>query len=347
MKALVYRGPHDIRCESVPEPELPNERSAIVRVRAAGICGSDLHIYEGHGFVPGEGYTVGHEAVGVVEAIGSAVTNFSVGDDVFVCASIGCGHCPACARGQVILCENPTEAGVFGIGMGFGGCQAELVAVPAADTNLVALPEGVSDASALVLTDNAPTGWYGARLGRISYGDTVAVVGLGPVGLMAVNAALLMGASTVFAIDPVPSRQAQAVALGAVAVVGDPVTDIMQATSGRGVNVVIEAVGADDTVHLATNIAGRCGRVSVVGINQRNDFPFNMLLAQVKALEFTIGLCSVQYELPALLSLTTAGRLDPGSIVTDHYALADGADAYARFAARDNGVSKVVLDVST
>jgi alcohol dehydrogenase len=347
MKALVYRGPRDIRFESVADAVLPNERGAIVRVRAAGICGSDLHIYDGHGFVPGEGYTVGHEAVGVVEAVGTAVANFSVGDEVFVSASIGCGRCRECARGLVILCENPAESGVYGIGMGIGGCQAELVAVTAADSNLFSLPKGVSDDSALVLTDNAPTGWFGARLGRIAPGDTVAVVGLGPVGLMAVTAAVVMGASTVYAVDPVASRRAQAVALGAVAVSGDPVSDIQQATGGRGVNVVVEAVGADQTIALSNSLAGRGGRVSVVGVNQRRDFPFDMVLAQIKCLEFTIGLCSVQHELPALLALTTSGRIDPGRIVTNRFSLADGADAYACFAARGDGVSKVVLDIAT
>ena len=301
-------------------------------MRSAGICGSDLHIYDGHGFVPGEGYTVGHEAVGTVEAVGTAVTNFSVGDEVFVSASIGCGRCRECARGLVILCENPGESGVYGIGMGIGGCQAELVAVTAADTNLVALPKGVSDDSALVLTDNAPTGWYGARLGRIAPGDTVAVIGLGPVGLMAVTAALVMGASTVYAVDPVDSRRAQAVALGAVAVGGDPSPTSNRRPVDEASTWSSRPSAPTTTIELANYLAGRGGRISVVGINQRGDFPFNMLLAQVKCLEFTIGLCSVQHELPTLLALTTSGRIDPGSIVTNRFALTDGADAYACFA---------------
>jgi len=264
---------------------------------------------------------------------------------VFISASIGCGRCPECARGHVMLCANPAESGVYGIGMGIGGCQAEFVAVTSADTNLVALPAGVSDNSALVLTDNAPTGWYGARLGRVTPGDTVAVIGLGPVGLMAVASAIIMGASTVFAIDPVEARRAQAQQLGAVPVAGDPISVTQAATGGRGVDVVIEAVGADQTIQLATELAGRHGRVSVVGVSQNGAFPFNMALAQLKSLEFTIGLCSVQYELPALMALTASGRLDPGSVVTHHFDLAEGADAYACFAAREGGVSKVVLDI--
>ncbi len=345
MQALVYRGARDIRCESVPDAVLPDERGAVVQVRAAGICGSDLHIYSGHGFVPGDGYTVGHEAVGLVVEVGSAVTGFAVGDEVFVPASVGCGRCGPCGRGVVARCENPGEGGVYGIGTRLGGCQAERVAVPSADANLVAAGPPMTDDAALVLTDNAPTGWYGARLGRVQPGDTVAVVGLGPVGLMAGCAAQIMGASQVLAVDLVESRRRQASDMGMTAVEGDPAAAVSAATRGRGADVVIEAVGADETIRLATELAGRGGRVSVVGVSHARSFPFDMVIAQLKALEFTIGLCSVQHELPALLSLTTTGRLDPGSVVTHHLPLEHGADAYALFESRADGVGKVVLDV--
>ena len=345
MKALTYHGPQDVRYESVPDPTLPSERGAVVRVRSAGICGSDLHIYGGHGFGGGTGYSIGHEAVGDVVEVGSAVTRFAPGDRVLVPASVGCGRCAPCGRGVVFLCENFGEAGVYGVGHALGGCQAEAIAVPAADMNLVAIPEGMSDDAALVLTDNAPTGWYGARLGRIAHGDTVAVVGLGPVGLMAAASALIMGASRVLAVDLVESRRALAATLGAVPVEGDPRSEVLALTGGRGADVVIEAVGGDATIGLATDLAGRCGRVSVVGVSQSPTYSFNMLMAQLKCLEFTIGLCSVQAELPALIPLTTSGRLDPGAIVTHRFPLEAGPDAYALFAARTDGVAKVVLDL--
>jgi alcohol dehydrogenase len=346
MKALTYHGPRDIRCTSVPDATLPGERGAVVAVRAAGICGSDLHIYHGHGFSPGVGYPVGHEAVGEVVEVGSAVERFAVGDSVLLAASVGCGHCDACGRGQVFLCSSPGEVGVYGVGHALGGCQAELVAVPAADMNLVALPDGMGDDAGLVLTDNAPTGWYGARLARIAPGDTVAVVGVGPVGLMSVAAAFVMGAARVLAVDVVASRRERAAALGAVPVGDDPIGEVLRLTGGRGADVVVEAVGADATIELAVGLAGRCGRVSVVGVSQNPAFAFNMLLAQLKCLEFTIGLCSVQAELPALLALTASGRLDPGAIVSHHLPLEAGADAYALFSAREDGVCKVVLDVT-
>lgn len=346
MKALTYHGPRDIRWESAPDATLPDERGAVVRVRAAGICGSDLHIYDGHGFSPGTGYALGHEAVGDVVEVGSAVERFAVGDSVLLAASVGCGHCDACGRGMVFLCANPGEAGVYGVGHALGGCQAELVAVPAADMNLVAMPAGMSDDTGLVLTDNAPTGWYGARLARIAPGDTVAVVGLGPVGLMAVAAARIMGAARVLGVDLVPERRARAATLGAEPVGDDPAADVLRLTGGRMADVVVEAVGADATIELAMGLAGRSGRVSVVGVNQNPAFTFNMLMAQLKCLEFTIGLCSVQRELPALLALTEGGRLDPGAVVSHHLPLEAGAEAYALFAAREDGVSKVVLDLA-
>jgi threonine dehydrogenase-like Zn-dependent dehydrogenase len=345
MRALVYRGAQDVRCESVPDAVLPDERGAVVQVASAGICGSDLHIYGGHGFVPGDGYTIGHEAVGTVVEVGSAVGRFAVGDRVLVTASVGCGRCRPCLAGNVLLCENPGENGVYGVGMALGGCQAELVAVPAADMNLAAVPEALGDDTALVLTDNAPTGWYGARLGRIGPGDRVAVVGLGPVGLMAIAGAQVMGAAEVYAVDLVEERRRQAAAMGAIAVGEDPVAEIRAATGGQGVDVVVEAVGADATIALALRLAGRQGRVSIVGVSQNRAFPMDLQLAQVKCLEMAIGLCSVQQELPTLLALSEAGRIDPGAIVTHHLPLEEGAEAYALFASRADGVSKVVLDV--
>jgi threonine dehydrogenase-like Zn-dependent dehydrogenase len=220
-----------------------------------------------------------------------------------------------------------------------------MVAVPAADANLAALG-GLSDEAALVLTDNAPTGWYGARLGRIEPGDTVAVVGLGPVGLMAVAGAQIMGAARVLAVDLVPGRRAAAAACGAIPIEGEPVAEVARLTDQRMADVVIEAVGADATIALAMKLAGRCGRVSVVGVSQARAFPFDMTIAQLKCLEFTIGLCSVQHELPHLLALTAAGRLQPESVVTHHLPLDAGPEAYALFHERRDGVGKVVLQVS-
>ena len=344
MKALTYDGPRDIGYRDVADPVPQDEAAAVVAVRLSGICGSDLHIYDGHGFSPDLGFCVGHEAVGEVVEVGSGVRRFSVGDRVLVPASTGCNDCPACHRGIVARCEKQ-EAFCYGLSHALEGSQAEAVAVPHADGNLVAVPEGVDDDAALLLTDNLPTAWYGARRAHIRPGDRVAVVGLGPVGLLAAMSALTMGASRVFAVDLVPERRARAAALGTEPIDGPDVkAEILEATEGRGPEVVLEAVGSDATIALALGLVRPAGRVSVVGVSQSMDFSFPMALAMVKELEFHIGLCSVQAELPALLPLVAAGRLRPADIVTHHMGLSEGAAAYELFSSRSDGVGKVVLD---
>lgn len=345
MRALTYEGPHTIAYSTMPDPTPANLDGAVVRVRACGICGSDLHIYEGHGFSADLGFCVGHEAVGEVVEVGSGVRRFAVGDRVLVPASTGCNGCAACAAGRVAQCERYL-GGCYGLGALLQGSQAEAVAVPFADGNLLRLPDAVSDEAALMLTDNAPTAWYGARRARIAPGDTVLVIGLGPVGLLSVMAAQIMGAARVFAVDLVAARRARAAALGAEPIADDLAGELVQRTGGRGVDVVLEAVGADATIRLAIDVVRRAGRVSVVGVNQTSKFSFPMALAQFKELEFHIGLCSVQYELPALLALVTAGRLRPEVAISHRLPLSQGPEAYRIFAARADNVSKVVLDPS-
>ncbi|QIS11990.1 zinc-binding dehydrogenase [Nocardia arthritidis] len=346
MKALTYEGPRRISYSEVPDPALPGPDGAIVAVSAAGICGSDLHIFGGHGFAEGTGYCVGHEAVGEIVEIGPAAVGFAVGDRVLVPASAGCGHCVPCRGGLIAMCEKvrrPIDA-CYGLGGALQGGQAQLLPVPHAETNLVRVPDEVSDDAAVVLTDNAPTAWYGARRARIAPGDSVVVIGLGPVGLMAVQSAFVLGASRVLAVDLVPERREHARRLGAEPVESEQPKRAIREMLGGGADVVLEAVGADATIALALAVAGRRGRVSVVGVSANTAFPVNMVLAQVKELEFHIGLCSVQYELPTLLRLTAAGRLRPEAVVSHHLGLSEGADAYRLFASRDDGVSKIVLD---
>ena len=343
MRALTYEGPQQVAVSEVPDAVLPDEEGAVVRVTASGICGSDLHIYDGHGFSDTTGYSLGHEAVGIVEEVGSDVHTVRPGDRVLVTASVACGRCAPCAHGHITLCETG-RSGCWGLGHAYAGTQAEALAVPTADRNLVPLPESLSDAAGIVLTDNLPTAWYGARRGRVGPGDTVAVVGLGPVGLLSVLSAQVMGAARVLAIDLVPERRAAAAALGAEPVEADDVrAAVAEMTDGRGADVALEAVGADATLTLALDLAGREGRVSIVGVNQSMDFSMRMVLAQLKCLEIHIGLCSVQHELPTLLRLAASGRIDPSVVVTHTMALDDGPDAYALFASRADGVGKILL----
>ena len=344
MRALTYHGPHDVRHEEVADPSLRGSDGAIVAISCCAICGSDLHIYSGHGFSTELGYCVGHEAVGEVVEAGRAVTRFKVGDRVMVPASVGCGSCLMCRGGLVLRCER-SEFDCYGLSSKLPGSQAQAVAVPHADCNLVALPESVSDEAAVVLTDSGPTGWYGARRARVAPGDTVAVIGLGPVGLMSVLASITMGAARVLAIDLVPSRRDAAERLGAEPIAGDdPVLEVRERTGGVGVDAAIEAVGSDATIATALRLARAGGRVSVIGVNQGMSLPYPMALAQIKELEFHTGLCSVQRELPALLALTESGRIDPTFVISHRMRLADGPEAYQLFNSREDGVSKVVLD---
>ena len=347
MKALVYHGPNDIRCDSVEDPSPDRIDGAVVRITSAGICGSDLHIYQGHGFSPEPGYIVGHEAIGEVVEVGSAVRRFKTGDRVLVPASTGCLTCVECRRGRVIRCQN-AMMGCYGLGHALPGSQAGAVAVPSADNGLQLIPDGISDDQAVLLTDNLPTAWYGARRAGIQPGDTVAVIGLGPVGLCAVASAFAMGAARVFAIDLVPERRAHATSLGA-----EPIDDadvqqaILERTGGRGADCAIEAVGLDATIRLAMQLVRIEGTVSVVGVNQSGNFDFNMALAQFKGLSFHIGLCSVQAELPALIPLVQSGRIDPSVTISHRMGLSQGPEAYRLFDSRKDDVRKVILDPTT
>ncbi len=346
MKALLYQGPEDIRCESIPDATPADAEGAVVRVSRAGICGSDLHIYAGHGFSPETGYAVGHEAVGEVVETGSGVSRFRVGDRVLVPGSTGCSSCVRCLQGEVFFCENG-KAGCYGLSHALEGSQAEAVAVPSADTGLVRIPESITDEQALLLTDNLPTAWLGARRAGIEPGDVVLVVGLGPVGIGAVQSAFAMGASKVLGLDLVKARRIHAEKLGAIPIdPEDAAQQVLEQSDGRGPRCVIEAVGSDATIRLACELCQPGGAVSIVGVNQNPQMEFNMLLAQAKQLTCVISLCSVQAELKTLIPLVESGRLDPSVVVTHRMGLSEGAEAYRQFAAREGDVLKVVLDPS-
>lgn len=343
MKALVYHGPHDIRCDDVPDPDPGDVDGAIVRIAQSGICGSDLHIYEGHGWAD-PGHTTGHEAIGEVVEVGSRVGRFRTGDRVLISGAAACATCRSCGQGRIDRCTSG-KASVFGIGIGIGGSQAEAVAVPGADNTLAAIPDGMSDDQALMLTDNLPTGWFGATRADIRPGSTVAVVGLGPVGQHAVESAMILGASRVLALDLVPERLDAAAAVGAepLQVDADTVAKVYELTGGQGVDASIEAVGRDDSIRLAVDIAGRGATISIVGVPQSPEIPVPSMMLQGKNQTLRLSLCPVQSTWEALVPLVVSGRLHPERVVTTRLPLSEGADAYARFCARENGVMKVVL----
>jgi threonine dehydrogenase-like Zn-dependent dehydrogenase len=259
MKAVVFHGVGDIRLEDVPDPRIEAATDAIVRLTASAICGTDLHFVRGT--LPGvrPGTILGHEGVGIVEEVGASVRNVHVGERVLVASTIACGYCGYCREGYYACCDNsnpngahagtaffggPAESG------GFHGLQAERARVPFANVGLVRLPDDVTDDQAIMLSDIFPTGYFGARLADIGSGNTVAVLGCGPVGQFAIASARMLGAGRIFAVDSVPSRLEMARAQGAEVVdfeIEDPVEAIHELTGGSGVDRAIDAVGVDAT----------------------------------------------------------------------------------------------------
>lgn len=343
MKALRYFGARDIRYDSMDDPGLESDSDAIVKMEACSICGSDLHIYHGHGFSEDVGFCVGHESVGEVVEVGRAVRQLRVGDKVMMPAAVGCGACRSCLAGNVIDCAN-NASGCYGLSARLQGVQAEAIRVPAADMNAVRIPEGISAEQALMMTDAMATAWFGARMADIGPGDGVAVVGLGPIGLMAVESAYVMGAGVVYAIDPIAGRRALAEAAGAIALHPDVALDtIREATHGRKLDCVIEAVGSDATVDLSLRLVRKRGTVSVIGVQQSRRYPFPLERAFAGGLTFRAGTCSVPEELPALIPLIRAGRLRPERYISHRMPLSEGEEAYRMFDARTEGALKMVL----
>ncbi|MDO9336949.1 MAG: alcohol dehydrogenase [Caulobacteraceae bacterium] len=343
MKALRFHGARDIRYESMDDPVLHDDRDVLVKVTGCAICGSDLHIYHGEGFSEDLGFCVGHEAVGEVVEIGRGVRRLKSGDKVMISAAVGCGACASCLRGDVVRCETGSGA-CYGLSSRLQGSQAEAVRVPAGDFNAAIIPDGVSEDQALLLTDGMATAWYGVTNADIRPGGSAAVVGLGPIGLMAVEQILVKGAARVFAIDPVPERRAIAEELGALALHPDEAVEtIRELTRGRMVDSIVEAVGHDRTIDLALRLAARRGTVSVIGVNQDRRFDFPMARAFAMGLTFRIGTCSVQETWPELIPLLQAGRLKPERMISHRLPLSAGAEAYAMFDGRKDGALKMVL----
>lgn len=342
MKGLAFHGAADVRYGDMADPVPVQETDVVVRMRLCSICGSDLHIYHGGLAPPRQLFGIGHEAIGEVVEIGRGVKRLKVGDQVMLPGSTGCGNCRFCAVGLVNSCEGGGMK-VYGIGRELEGCQAEAILVPAGDFNAIAIPEGITDEQALLLTDSLSTAYMGCINADVAPGKSVAVVGLGPIGLHAIECAFSLGAQVVYAVDLLPARREAARAMGAIAL--DPATAleaITQATSGRLVDCAIEVVGAAVTTQLAIDLVGKQGTVSVIGAGLvRFDFPIQSVFR--KAVTFRASVCSVQRHLPALIPLLQQGRLRPERVISHRMDLADGAEAYRLFDRREDGVLKMVL----
>ena len=382
MKALVFHGTKDVRFETVPDPRIENARDVILKVTSTSICGSDLLIYNGH-LRQRSPMIMGHEFMGVVVEVGPRVRNLKKGDRVVVPFSISCGECFFCARGLPGQCEksNPLHNGPDGTknrGGGLFGCtdeygpyaggQAQYVRVPFADVGPRKVPDGIPDERLLFLGDVLPTAWTAAEWCELEGGETVAVFGCGPVGLMAMRAARLQGAGRILAVDVLPYRREAALRMAGAELVdpaaGDPVEAIRQLTAGRGADACIDAVGMEAELGLRESVSNvlhlqvgtiqvlrsaiasvrRGGAVSVVGAYgaPAPDFPLNEIFE--KGLRLRGGRAPVQACIDALLDMAVAGRFIAEDIVTHRVPLEEGPAAYGVFNGRNEDCLKFVLN---
>jgi len=342
MRAVTFQAPGEVRIEEKADPEIVAADDALVQIDASGICGSDLHIY--HGRVPVEpGFTIGHEFVGTVLDAGAGVERVAAGDRVLGCFHTACATCAACLRSDYHRCENGQT---FGHGSHLGdlqGAQAERLLVPRANLTLRRVPEGMSDEVALFAGDVMGTGYHAIAHAGMRAGDSVAVLGLGPVGLCAVQAAFAAGAARVFAIDSVAERLAMAERFGAVPLhltEQEPKRAVRGETEGRGVDVVVDAVGDPAPLAMAVSLVRDAGVVSGIGAYAgKGEAPLG--LAWLKGVTLRLGLANVIAHVDRVLGLLEAGKLDPAPLVTHRMKLDQATEAYELYDNRE--ALKIVL----
>src|SRR3954471_6834709 len=377
MLAMNYRGPHRVRVDHKPMPEILHLQDAIVRVTRSCICGSDLHLYNGSVPDTRVGMTFGHEFTGIVEEIGSSVQNVKVGDHVMVPFNVACGKCAFCKQGLFGNChESNPEAtavgGIFGYSHtagGYDGGQAEYVRVPYADVGPTVIPDWMDPDDAVLLTDVVPTGYQAAEMGGIQPGDTVVVFGAGPIGIMAARCAWLFGAGRVIIIDHIDYRlefaekyaQCEAFNFNSI---GDPVVFLKTMTDSLGADVCIDAVGCEASGNLVNTLTGRRlllqggsttalhwsingvkkgGIVSIVGVYGPIDSLVPIGNVVNKGITIRANQASVKRLLPRLIEHVQSGVLNPKALITHRIPLEDVSDAYRIFSAKLDECIKPVL----
>jgi alcohol dehydrogenase len=345
MKALVYHGPGLRAWETAPDPSILEPTDAIVRIDSSTICGTDLHILKGDVPEVKPGTVLGHEAVGTIVATGAAVSTLQEGDRVLVSCITSCGRCRFCREGHYGLC---TGGGGWIFGHLIDGLQAEYARVPFADTSVHKVPDSLTDEQVLFLADILPTSYeVGVLNGKVGPGDTVAIVGAGPIGLAAVMTAKLLTPSRVVAIDLDTSRLDKAREFGADFTIDngreDAVAAVQELTGGLGADVAIEAVGVPETFELCTELIRPGGRVANVGVHGHSA-TLHLEKLWIQDVTITTGLVDT-VTTPILMQLIEQGKLDPTIFATHRFSLADTMDAYDTFgSAAESGALKVVLD---
>jgi alcohol dehydrogenase len=347
MKANVFRAPGQFGLEQKPIPS-PGYGEAVIKVNLTTICGTDIHIIKGE-YPVKPGLTIGHEAVGVIHQLGPGVTGYEIGQRVLAGAITPCGQCEACLSGHASQCGG--ALGGWRLGNTIDGTQAEYVLIPHAQANLTIIPDDLRNEEVLLLTDIASTGFSAAERGNIQIGDTVAVFAQGPIGLCATLGAKLRGAAQIFAVDAEPRRLQTAQLFGATHQLHSsarPVETILAETGGRGVDVAIEALGAQGTFESALRVLRPGGTLSSVGVYSGHlSVPLDALGAGLADHTIVTTLCPGGKERMArLMRLVQAGRLDLTPLLTHRFTLDEISAAYDLFSQRKDNVLKIAIQVA-
>ena len=362
MKAIVYRGKRDVEVEKVEDPKIEKEDDIVVKVTSTAICGSDLHLI--HGMIPNmpSGFVLGHETMGIVEEVGSGVTKVKKNDRVIIPFPVACGHCYFCEHEQYSQCDNSNSngevGGLFGYSNtygGYAGGQAEYIRVPYANVGPKVIPEELEDEQVLFLTDILPTSYWGAEIGGVKPGDTVVVLGCGPVGLLSIKWAIFRGAKRVIAVDHISYRLEHAASYKGVEVINfeehDNTGEYIKEITHGGADVVLDCVGMDgkastiekvetmfklqggskSAIEIATQAVRKCGTVVFVGVYgaRYNMFPLGDFYARNVTLK--MGQCPAQRYVDPILDLIKSGKFDATDIITHKLSLDEGKRAYSIF----------------
>lgn len=350
MRAVTFQGVESLAIESVPDPALEEPGDVVVEVLVAGVCGSDLHPYFGRETGLDRGTVMGHEVVGRVAEVGPEVHALSVGDRVVAPFTTSCGRCFHCRRGLTARCERGMLFGWVEDEVGLHGTQAEAVRVPLADSTLVTVPDSLEDdAVALLAGDILSTALFGADLAGVEPGDAVVVAGCGPVGLLAVRAALERGAGVVVAVDRVPSRLEVATRFGATAAVleGEEATAVVREhTDGRGADRAIEAVGSPEATRTAVELLRPGGSLAALGVHTEPCLAIPPGEMYDRNLRYAAGRCPARHYLPEALELAQRDEALLSGLISHRLPLERGVEGYRMFAERRPGCTKVVLDPS-
>jgi len=340
MKALVFHGPGKRSWEDKPQPAIDKPTDAVVRITHTTICGTDLHILKGDVPAVEAGRILGHEGLGVVTEIGDGVSNIQVGDEVLISCVTSCGRCDYCKRGVYSHCRD----GGWILGHLIDGTQAEYVRIPHADNSLYVLPKDMDRAAAVMLSDILPTGHeIGALNGEVKLGDTVAIVGAGPIGLAALMTSRFYSPARIIMIDPDENRLAMAKLLGATdTIASDPIDAINKMTDGEGVDVAMEAVGIPETFDICQSIVRAGGHIANIGVHGKS-VELKLQDLWIKNITLRTGLVNTN-TIPVLMRVVESGGVKPADLVTHRFKLSDIEKAYDIFseAAKEQAIKMLL-----